>query len=117
MSDRELAAQGLRKGLALWPDANHWCQNTVRDTADDGTLQRCTFAIVCDGLGLGSESRWSYPRENAAYVMAESEILRVAKERGVRGAEDSICQINNHNDFATVKSIVEEAAANLEKVQ
>lgn len=112
MSDRLLAAQGMRKGLELWPDANHWCQDRLTDTADDGTKQRCTYQMLCDGLDISA-----YFQDSPLYKIAEAEIARVAKERGVKGTEGSICFINNSNDFITMKSIVEEAAANLEKVQ
>ena len=118
MSDRLRAAQGLRKGLELWPDANHWCQDQLEDTAEDGTKQRCTFQMLCDGLGV---STWfmasnSYS-DSPLFKIAEAEIMRVAQARGANGAEGTICTVNNSNDFATVKNIVEEAATNLEKVQ
>lgn len=112
MSDRLLAAQGMRKGLELWPNANHWCQDRLIDTADDGTKQRCTYQMLCDGLGISS-----FTHDSRLYKIAEAEIIRVATERGAKGLGGTVCAINNSNDFATVKSIVEEAAANLEKVQ
>ena len=111
MSDRLLAAQGIRRGLEFWPDANHWCQHRLTDNAEDGTKQRCTYQMLNDGMG-GSAPYSTNP----TFRIAEAEILRVAQARGIQGCV-SVCDLNNSNNFDTVKSIVEEAAANLEKVQ
>jgi hypothetical protein len=112
MSDRELAAmaaKGIRRGLGFWPNANHWCQGTTLKTGPDGETQRCTYQIISEGVGDG------YSGACQARVTAMDEVVAVAKKRGLREYY-SVCDVNNFNDFATVKSIVEEAAANLEKV-
>lgn len=118
MSDRQLAAAGIRKGLEFWPDANHWCQDRLLDVAEDGTQQRCTVQMLCDGMGLSVTCApiGDYYGISPIFKLAENEIIRVAIARGAGGFYPSVCSVNNNNNFDTVKSIVEEAATNLEKL-
>ena len=124
MSDRGLAAKGIRAALELWPDENHWCQGQLTDVAEDGTLQRCTYQVLCEGFhsvlppapAMTSVYRVAL---TPPFQAASGEIVRIANARKAAGAPQdfSVCDVNNGNDFVTVKNIVEEAAANLERAQ
>jgi len=108
--DRLEVAKGIRKGLELWPDANHWCQGNLRGEGPNGEQQRCTLQMLADGFGLSDDFFYRCP----LYKAAEAEVLRVAQERGIY-AIGNICAFNNGNDFETVKSVVEQAASSLEQ--
>lgn len=115
MSNRELAA-GIRRGLALWPNADYWCQGDLVRTGPNGELQRCALQMLVDGLGLQTTRTCDidFYWRSELYRDAEAEIIRVADKRGVANY-GSLCSLNNSTDFATMKSLVEEAATNLEK--
>lgn len=106
--DRLEVAKSIRRGLEQWPDENHWCKDRLTDTGPNGEKQVCTFQL------LASSTNGGIFGSSPQFQLAQSEVLKAAKE--TTGKEYlHLCDFNNTNDFATVKSIVEKAAANLER--
>ena len=109
LEDRLAAAAGIRKGLESWPDANHWCKGMFTGEGPNGEKQSCTYQMLING---------GMPGGTTAHLLAKGEICRVAETRGHASFGGNICAVNNTiTDFATLRDIVDTAAANLEKAE
>lgn len=105
-------AQGIRRGLMLWPDESRWVQNTYADINSRGETRRCLVQMLLEGLKAGPAGDFS-----GGFQLAGVAILEAAGQPDVRDfLTPRLCALNNGTrDFVYLKGLVETAATHLEQ--